>query len=315
MSDFVTLGESMALLGAERVGRLRDMDRLGFSFGGAESNVAIGVRRLGHGATWIGRVGADEFGGKILATLRAEGVDTSHVVVDPDAQTALMFKEHRGPGLVRVTYYRRGFAGSRLTLSDVDPAVIASARVLHVTGITPALSASARDAVFAAVEAASAANVPVSFDVNYRSALWAPEVAAPCCADLAARADVVFGSEDELEMVLGDDDVLAAARRHVDAHGGSVVVKRGARGATEVGPETKIDATPPRVVALDPVGAGDAFVAGYLTGMLDGLDVADRLGLGCAAGARVASMPGDWQGLPDRDDLASLDREVGTTLR
>src|SRR5271156_4321661 len=110
----------MALLSAPRVGRLRDMKSLRLSAAGSESNVAIGVSRLGYSASWTGRVGADELGQMILTSLRAEGVDVSTSIVDPSAQTALMFKERRGPNVARVTYYRRGYAGSRLSVDDLD---------------------------------------------------------------------------------------------------------------------------------------------------------------------------------------------------
>ena len=178
MSEVVTLGETMAVLAAPRAGRLRDMKSLQLSAAGSESNVAIGVCRLGYSASWTGRVGADELGQMILALLRAEGVDVSRSVIEPSVQTALMFKERRGPNVARVTYYRRGYAGSRLSIEDLDESLISAARVLHVTGITLALSETARSATYRAVEIARSAAVPVSFDFNYRSALWPPEEAA-----------------------------------------------------------------------------------------------------------------------------------------
>ena len=150
------------------------MKSLRLSAAGSESNVAIGVCRLGYSASWTGRVGADELGQMILASLRAEGVDVSRTVIEPSVQTALMFKERRGPNVARVTYYRSGYAGSRLSTEDLDESLISAARVLHVTGITLALSETARAAAYAAVEIARSAAVPVSFDFNYRSALWPP---------------------------------------------------------------------------------------------------------------------------------------------
>jgi len=143
----VTLGETMALFTADRVGPLRHATTMRVGIAGAESNVAIGVRRLGHPAAWIGRVGSDELGQLVLGRLRAERVEVDAAVVDPEAPTGLMVKEHRTADLARVVYYRRGSAGSRLAPGDLDEARIRGARVLHLTGITPALSASARSDV------------------------------------------------------------------------------------------------------------------------------------------------------------------------
>ncbi len=340
MSDLVTLGETMVLLSAPRVGRLRDMASLDLGVAGAESNVAIGVVRLGYTASWIGRVGSDEFGALVLATLRRERVDVSTSVVDAGAPTALMVKERRIADLVRVSYYRSGLAGSRLCAGDVDERLVAGARVLHTTGITPALGASALGAVQRAVAIARSAGALVSFDVNYRSALWTPAVAAPVLREMARHADVVFAGEDELALLDGrgatgevgasaDDrdrdsagepgraavGVLEAARRVSGGAGRTVVVKRGAAGATSVGPAGTFDEPAVPVVAVDPVGAGDAFVAGYLAALLDGAGEQGRLALGCRAGAFAVSVLGDFEGLPSRDDLALLDRVAGTTIR
>ena len=340
MSDLVTLGETMVLLSAPRVGRLRDMASLDLGVAGAESNVAIGVVRLGYTASWIGRVGSDELGALVLATLRRERVDVSTSVVDAGAPTALMVKERRIADLVRVSYYRSGLAGSRLCAGDVDERLVAGARVLHTTGITPALGASALGAVQRAVAIARSAGALVSFDVNYRSALWTPAAAAPVLREMARHADVVFAGEDELALLDGrgatgeegasaDDrdrdsaaepgraavGVLEAARRVSGGAGRTVVVKRGAAGATCVGPAGTFDEPAVPVVAVDPVGAGDAFVAGYLAALLDGAGEQGRLALGCRAGAFAVSVLGDFEGLPSRDDLALLDRGAGTTIR
>jgi 2-dehydro-3-deoxygluconokinase len=314
MTDLVTLGETMAMLAAPRVGRLRDMRSLDVSAAGAESNVAIGVTRLGYGAAWIGRVGADEFGQLILAALRAEAVDVSGAVVDPAAQTGLMFKERRSPNVVRVTYYRRGLAGSLLCAGDIDADLIASARVLHVTGITLALSESAREAACAAVEIARSAGVLVSFDFNYRSALWAPAAAAEQFRAMAARADLVFAGEDELAIV-EPGDLLAGARRLAGDGERTVIIKRGSRGALCVTGGAVHEEPARSVVAVDPVGAGDAFVAGYLAATLDGLGHPARLAMGCATGAHAVTVPGDWEGLPTREDLLLWSLAEGTTLR
>jgi 2-dehydro-3-deoxygluconokinase len=315
MSELVTIGEALALLTTPEVGRVRDMTSLRLGVGGAESNVAIGVRRLGHTASWIGRVGNDEFGKMIIEMLRREDVDVSSVRFDDAAQTAIMLKERRTADVVRVSYYRQGYAGSSLCPADVDEGLVTGARILHVTGITLGLSPSARQVVYRAAELAAAHGVLVSFDLNYRAALWDHKEAAREFAEMAALADVIFAGEEELALLGAEPDPLVIARRLVAGRTEQVVIKRGSGGATTVtGEETWTEPAIP-VRAIDPVGAGDAFVAGYLAAELEGLDVAACLRQGCACGAFAVSVVGDWEGLPSLEDLSLLDHASGTTLR
>jgi 2-dehydro-3-deoxygluconokinase len=312
----VTLGETMALFTSERVGPLRHAATMRVGIAGAESNVAIGVRRLGHPAAWIGRVGPDELGQLVLGRLRGERVDVDAAVVDRDAPTGLMVKEHRTAGLARVVYYRHGSAGSRLEPGDLDEARIRGARVLHLTGITPALSATARAAVRAAAETARGAGVPVSLDVNYRAALWPPEAAAAELRDLARRAELLFAGEEEAALLVGEHGSPERAAVALAALGPrQAVLKLGAEGAVAA-VDGELHRQPPRPVrAVDPVGAGDAFVAGYLAGVLDGCAGPDCLSTGVACGAFAVTVAGDWEGLPTREELDLLRHGDGTVLR
>jgi 2-dehydro-3-deoxygluconokinase len=311
----VTLGETMASIVAPGVGPLRHQPTLHLHVGGAESNVAISVARLGGHATWVGRVGDDELGDLVLAQLRGEGVDVRHAVRDDDAPTGLMLKSRRTSTVGRVTYYRRGSAGSRLSPADIPVDAVRAAGVLHVTGITPALSPSARAATFAAVEEAHAAGVPVSLDVNHRAALWTADEAGPVLAQLAARADVLFAGEDEAGLLgaVGEPEAVVGALAGL---GPSVaVLKRGARGALAVVDGTLVHVPAHVVVAVDPVGAGDAFVGGYLAELLLGADPDARLRTAAACGAFAVTVPGDWEGLPTRRDLQLLTTPDGTVVR
>src|SRR5919201_131516 len=172
MLEVVTLGETMVLLLAEQPGPMREATTFRRHIAGAESNVAVGLSRLGHVSGWVSRVGDDEFGRAVVFRIRGEGVDTSRVMTDPEAPTGLVIRERREVGPVEQVYYRRGSAASRLSPDDVDAAYIAQASFLHLTGITPALSATCREAVFAAAEIAAEAGVRVVLDPNYRSKLW-----------------------------------------------------------------------------------------------------------------------------------------------
>lgn len=168
---------------------------LSLGIGGSESNVAIGLQRLGAHAVWCSRLGADSLGQLVEREIRAEGVDV-RVTVDPHAPTGPMIKERRTLAAQRVSYYRAGSAASRISPDDIDQELIANAAVVHLSGITPALSAQAADTVRKLVADANAAGVPVSFDLNYRANLWSPEDAAAFYRAILPKVDIVFAGED-----------------------------------------------------------------------------------------------------------------------
>ncbi len=311
----VTLGETMASFAATGIGPLKHQPTMHLHVGGAESNVAISVSRLGGHATWIGRVGDDELGDLVLTALRGEAVDVRHVVRDPGAPTGLMVKSRRTSTVGRVAYYRKGSAGSRLEPADLPADTLRAAGVLHVTGITPALSPSARAATFAAVEEARAAGVPVSLDVNHRAALWSADEAGPVLADLVTRVDVLFAGDDEAGLLGATGEPEAIVKGLAALGPAQVVLKLGARGALAAvdGELVQVPAFP--VVVVDSVGAGDAFVGGYLAELLLGADPLTRLRTAAACGAFAVTVPGDWEGLPSRRDLQLLSTPEGTVVR
>lgn len=314
--EVVTLGEAMASLRSATPLRLGGTMHL--SVAGAEANVAIGLARLGHAVRWVGRIGADELGALVLRTLRAENVDVGHARVDRHGRpTGLLLLESRAGDLMRASYYRAGSAGSLLSANDVLPALVPGVRVLHLTGITPALGSSAAEAVLAAVARARELGVTVCLDVNYRSRLWSVDDAHRVLLPLARSADMLVASADELALV--SDDLTAGepdAVRALLANGlREVVVTRGADGASGHTPDGSVSLPARPVPVADVVGAGDAFVAGYLSGLLDGLDLPGRLDRAVTTGAFAVATRGDWEGLPTREELALLDGPAGTTLR
>ncbi|MFI0480532.1 sugar kinase [Actinomadura sp. 9N215] len=319
--DLVTFGETMARLENPVVGPMRHARTLDLGVGGAESNTAIGLCRLGGTAAWFGRVGDDEFGRLITTVLAGEGVRLGHTVVDRSAPTALLFKERRSGTLTRVQYYRTGSAGSRLRPSDVPHDLIRSARVLHVSGITAAISGTARQALDDAVGTARDAGVPVSLDLNYRQALWTPAEAGACLRDLAERADLVFATEDEARLVVpaaksdGGGELAGLAASLAALGPREVLIKRGAAGVVALC-EGRLHIVPAHTVpVIDPVGAGDAFAAGYLAEFVRGRPVAERLATATAAGAYAVTVRGDWEGLPSRADLDLLKSAEDTVTR
>jgi 2-dehydro-3-deoxygluconokinase len=306
--DAITLGESLGLVMGEPATPLRAGSPARFSFAGAESNVAIGLARLGHGVGFVTRVGDDSIGRMITEALRGEGVDVSGVLVDPSAPTALMVRQQRTADVLTVLYYRDGAAGSRLQPSDVPD--LAGARLLHVTGITPALGDSARETVAAAVRSARAAGLVVSLDVNHRSRLWTAAAAGAALAPLLDAVDLVFGGDDELLALAqrDDADVETAVKDLLQQRPSVVVRKRGADGATVYGEFGTIERPALAVTAVDPVGAGDAFVAGFLSGLLDGAEPGACLDRAVECGAFAVSVHGDWEGAARRSELGLLSR-------
>lgn len=312
--DLVTIGETMALLSPMTIGPLSYAPSLRLSIGGAESNVAIGARRLGLRVAWIGRVGADDLGELIMQRLRGEDVQIQ-ATVDTTRPTGIMVKVQRTTRVARVRYYRDDSAGSRLCVEDLDVDLIASARVLHVSGITPALSDTAREAVHAAVDLARRSGVTVSVDYNYRQALWDSEDAAKQFRALTAKADIVLASQQEAAIVVGAAAPSALAQRIADLGPTQVLVKLGSQGAVGWidGEVHEVSAVP--VIAVDHVGAGDAFAAGYITAMLSGDGPLDRLIFGARVGAYAVTVHGDWEGLPTIEELESLDSNTETVIR
>ncbi|AYF98390.1 sugar kinase [Protaetiibacter intestinalis] len=302
----VTLGEALGVLRTPGIGTLARLDTLTVGTGGAEGNVAIGAARLGAAVTWIGRVGDDGLGQRILRELRAEGVEVRAAV--DTAATGLLLKETPTPGRTRVTYHRAGSAGSRLSPADLDGLALGAHDILHLTGITPALSVSAAAAVRHAAELARAAGATVSYDVNHRAALWAPAEAVPVHRELVALADIVFAGDDEARLVLGSDsrDPEVLARGLAALGPREAVVKLGEAGAVALvdGRLLRRDAIPVPTV-VDTVGAGDAFVAGYLAERLAGAPPEERLALAVATGAAACLHPGDWEGAPTRAELCT----------
>ncbi len=300
MAEVVTLGESMVVFVPEDTGPLRHADRFRRAVAGAESNLAIALCRLGHPAAWIGLLGDDEFGRYVWATLRGEGVDLSGARLDPRAPTGVMFKERSAGGDSRVFYYRKGSAASLLDPGDVPAAAIAGARWLHVTGITAALGPGPRRAVEHAVRLARAAGRAVCFDPNYRARLWDPAVARPVLLDLARQADLLVLGEEEGTLLFGDGGGIAEGGLALGCR--MVAVKRGGRGALLVSADECVEVPAVPVKVVEATGAGDAFAAGLLAGLLEGLPLREAGRLAALCGARACTVSGDWEGVPGRAD-------------
>jgi 2-dehydro-3-deoxygluconokinase len=253
-------------------------------------------------------VGDDSIGRRVIRDLRGEGVDIL-ATVDPSATTGLMLKESPRSGSTTVTYYRAGSAGSHLSPDDLDHVTFEAGDLLHLTGITLAISQTARRTAFEAVTRAKAAGATISFDVNHRSRLWTVSEAVPLYRELAASADIIFAGDDEALLVTGASALSSTQQlaESLAALGPSeVVLKHGALGATTWREGALETVTAVTVAVVDTVGAGDAFVAGYLAELFVGSPVEKRLETAAITGAFACRHPGDWQGAARRADLASI---------
>ncbi|WP_410767792.1 sugar kinase [Fontibacillus sp. BL9] len=302
--EVVTFGESMGLLiSADRRGLEYDSE-LEMSFGGAESNVAIGLARLGCRSGWFGRLGDDPLGRRIHKAIRGEGVDVSRVGLAKDAPTGLMLRE-KTLGKSSVYYYRRYSAASRMQPEDLDEDYIASAKILHVTGITAALSPSSKETLFRAVALAKKHGTKVSFDPNLRLKLWNLEEARPALLALAEQADYFLPGLDELRL-LYDKEHLEELIPELNKLPAVKIIKGGDK-ATYLLEDGELSSVPYFQVeqVVDSVGAGDGFCAGFLAGLLQGDSHTEAIRLGNLIGSMVIQAPGDWEGLPTREEVRS----------
>ncbi|AMM34437.1 carbohydrate kinase [Sinomonas atrocyanea] len=270
----ITIGETMMMVTPARAESLATADDVSLHPGGAESNVACHTAHLGIPSAWVSAVGDDVLGRRLVRAIQERGVDTRWVTADPEAPTGVYFKDP-GHG---VLYYRRGSAASRMSPATVADIPLEDADIVHLSGITPVLSASCAALVDAVIDRVAASDATLTFDVNYRPSLWPEGVAAGVLRQLANRADVVFVGLDEAQALWGcatpDDvrDLLPGPDR--------VVVKDGDVGATELGRDGTVFEPAIPTEVLEAVGAGDAFAAGYLAADLNGAGASGRLRAG-----------------------------------
>jgi 2-dehydro-3-deoxygluconokinase len=313
--ELVAFGEALIAFVASPAGPLHEAKRFSAHVAGAESNVAIGVARLGHRVSFAGRVGDDVFGSMIVRRLRAEGVATEHLARDGEAPTGLLFRNLREFPPPEVVYRRQGSAGSRLGPDDVRAVLegLPPGTVVHVSGVTPALSESCMAAVLMLAETAQARELQLFVDVNYRSRLWSTDVAAPVLRNLVASASIVTASTHEAALLTGQDNAVDAAAALVRLGPRVAVIRDDTLGAVASTGSDKPPMVVPRQIArraVDVVGAGDAFNAGLVASLLEHRSLADAIGNAHLCGAAAVGVIGDIEGLPTRQELISAADDV-----
>lgn len=312
--EILAFGEAMTLFIADTPGEMAEVEHFQRRIAGADTNVAIGLARLGFRVGWLSRVGDDSFGTYIRHTLEAEGLDCRHLIADPAHSTGLIFKERAVGGAdPRVEYFRRGSAASHLSPGDAAKVEFAAARHLHATGIPPAVSASCRELSWHMLENARAAGVSISFDPNLRPSLWDSE--REMCETLnamAATADWVLPGLAEGRRLTGRDTPHDIAGFYLDRGAQAVIIKLGPEGSyyrgTLGGSEASFTVPGfPVAEVVDTVGAGDGFAVGVISALLDGLSPQAAVRRGNLIGAQAVQVVGDMEGLPSRGRLNELE--------
>lgn len=305
--DVVTFGEAMMMLVADRPGPLEDAESFVKRTAGAETNVAIGLARLGLAVGWASRLGTDSMGRFLLRAMQREGIDCSHVVCDPAQRTGLQFKGRvAGGGDPPFEYHRKGSAASLMQPGDIDVPWLTAARHLHATGVFAALSDNCLATTQRAMALMRAAGRTVSFDPNLRPSLWpSPERMREAINALAIKADWVLPGIEEGRLLTRAEDAAGIAAHYRERGVKLVVVKLGPQGAYFDG-EAGSGTVPgfPVAQVVDTVGAGDGFAVGVISALLEGRRVADAVRRGAWIGARAVQVLGDTEGLPTRAQLA-----------
>jgi len=310
MAKVLLIGEPMALLIADTVGPLEEVESFTRKLAGAEVNVCIGLTRLGHEATYVTRLGRDPFGNYTKKTLEKEGISTNFITFDEEFKTGMMLKGKVLDGDPHVAYYRKGSAASKMTPEQMDAIDLTGFDLLHMTGILPALSLECRAATKRLMERAKTAGITVSFDPNLRPTLWESKaIMIKTLNDLAQLADIVLPGIEEGLTLMGSDDPAKIADYYQELGAKQVIVKVGPVGAYARDGKTSAMIPGFKVeTVIDTVGAGDGFATGVISGMIEGLSLNDAVLRGNAIGSIQVGHPSDNEGLPTRVELEAYMR-------
>ena len=307
-AEIVTIGETMVLLyGEDTTAPLRFGERLKLDFAGADSNFAIAMSRLGYRSAWISRLGDEPLGDLVLNAIAREGVDVSQVIRDPTRNTGLYLKHHDATGVTRIQYYRRGSAASNLQPDDLSPDHFRDTRLVHLNGMTFALSESCARTMRRAVELTLDSGAMISLDLNLRLQLWSIESAREAIGPVIQKSSAIFGTEEEFLDYFGVSDIDEALGAAVALGPRIAAAKMGPDGAVALVDGLRFahgGYNAPAVV--DVVGAGDGFDAGFLASFLRGLSPCECLRRANLCGACAVATPGDFQGYPTLEEMERL---------
>jgi 2-dehydro-3-deoxygluconokinase len=297
--EAVTCGEAMLMLLAEPGVPLDRAVHFRRSVTGPEAVVATGLARLGHRVRFLGRLGADPAGQAVLREMRADGIDVSAVGIDPGAPTGLLLRDSHPQRGTAAQYYREATASCDLTPQDVTAELVAGARLVHLSGVTPMLSASAAAATRQLIDLARQEGAALSLDPAVRPGLGTEHDWMRVVGPLLSEVDMVLADEDELELLLGGGPEEAAKALLGVGKARTVVVKRRGGGCMAIGRAGRWAQEPLDAPVTDRGGSSEAFAAGWLSACLRGLTPPDALAEAACAAALAAQSPSDTDGLPD----------------
>lgn len=294
----------MAMFVAKSCGPLYEVEEFTRMLAGAEVNVAIGLKRLEHSVAYVTKLGTDPFGTYIENKLKEEGL-TVQITKDAEHFTGYQLKGKVLEGDPEVFYYRKNSAASCLTPEDIEKVDLEGARVLHITGIPPALSKSCREATYRLIQRARENNMMISFDPNLRPTLWeSNQIMIETINDIASKADLVLPGTGEGKILMGSEKPEKIAEFYRKNGAKAVIVKAGGQGAYADCEEGKAFYPGYKVeTVVDTVGAGDGFAVGILSAWLEGKNMAEMVDRGNAIGSIQVSVASDNEGLPTRDEL------------
>ena len=311
MLDVMTIGECMVVFAPTEKVTIKYAHTMGKRVAGAESNTAIGLTKLGKKAGWFSRIGDDSFGEYIVHELGGHGVDTSSVIVCESLPTGIMFKEPTIDQQTSVYYYRKGSAASAMSKSDLPFEQIKNTKILLISGVTPALSDSCCETIFEAVNFAKQNNITVCFDPNVRLKLWGEAKAKEVLNKILALSDIVLLGDDEAQILLGTKQPEIIISKLKELGVSKIAVKLSENGAV-VADEFETHRIPVvTATVVDTIGAGDAFNAGFLYGILENKSIKESGEIAAIMGACAVSTMGDIEGLPSKKQLdVVLNNEV-----
>lgn len=304
LNDVITIGEAMITFNPESTGPLKFIDRFEKKVGGAELNLAIGVSRLGLKAGWISRLGNDEFGKYIKTFARGEGIDVSQVAHVNGYPTSLNFKEIREDGSGKTFYYRNQSPTLTLGPTDLDEVFFKQAKILHLTGIYPAIGEINKQVIFKAIDLAKKHSLKISFDPNIRLRMWSKEEASKVLYEILPHVDILLAGAEEMDIIIGEKDPDRIIEKAKELGISYVAIKQGDKGS--VGYHDGETILSPAIKAskvADTVGAGDGFNAGFLYGIINGWTLDKTLHFANTIGSMVVSVLGDNEGLPYYEDI------------
>ncbi|MCK6208774.1 sugar kinase [Bacillus infantis] len=304
MTDIITIGDAMITFNPSSKGPMRFVNSFERKVGGAELNFAIGCARLGLKTGWISRLGNDEFGRYIQHFVRGEGIDTSQVKLVDGYPTSLNFKEVMEDGDGRTFYYRQNSPTFTLTPDQLDQDYFKNARLLHITGVFPAIGGENYEIIKKAIELAKQNGLLISFDPNIRLKLWGREEAKEKLSQLLPDVDIILTGEDEAELLVGANTPEQMIEEFKKYNITNIAIKRGDKGSIGYcgGEYMEMPPVKPRKV-VDTVGAGDGFDAGFIYGVMNKWPLEKTLKFANVIGSMVVSVSGDNEGLPYLEDV------------